>query len=238
MRLLLIGQGKMGQAIAQVAQQRGHHLAYKIDLTNRASLTTIDPVTVDVAIEFSQPAAAYDNICQCLSKNIPVLSGTTGWLAKLAAVKAHCQAQQGTFFYASNFSIGMQLFLQANAFLAKLMHQHPAYNVALEEVHHTEKKDIPSGTAITLAEKIIQNMPCKKHWALAPTQQKDRLPITAKRVPDVPGTHTVTYTSSADTLELTHTAHSRAGFALGAVLVAEWLQGQQGVLGMEDFLAQ
>jgi 4-hydroxy-tetrahydrodipicolinate reductase len=191
---------------------------------------------VDVAIEFSDPTAAYNNICHCLSQTIPVISGTTGWLAQQEAVYAHCKADNGTFFYASNFSIGMNILFKVNAYLAKLMDQHPEYEVLLEEVHHLEKKDVPSGTAITLAEGILKNIHSKETWAVEPTNQEKVLSITAKREVDVPGTHTVTYTAPADTLEIKHTAHSRAGFALGAVLVAEWLQGTQGILGMDDFL--
>jgi len=234
--MLLIGYGKMGQAIERVALQRGHHITHKIDLSNSASFATVNPKTVDVALEFSQPTAAYSNIWQCLAKNIPVISGTTGWLARKEELCAYCKAHRGTFFYASNFSIGMNILCKVNTFLAKLMNQYPEYEVTLAEEHHLEKKDTPSGTAVMLAEGIIQNMHRKKGWEIAPTQQKDRLGILAKRRQDVPGTHTVTYTSLPDTLELKHTAHSREGFALGVVLVAEWIQDKQGILGMEDFL--
>lgn len=236
MNILLLGYGKMGKAIEQEALQRGHQIVHKIDVDNQADLATLDSTTIDVAIEFSQPQAAYDNIRQCLSKGISVISGTTGWLAQKEELEAYCQAQQGTFFYASNFSIGMNIFSKINAFLAQLMDQRPEYKVTLEEVHHLEKKDAPSGTAITLAEGIIQNLHHKKDWQLAPVQQADSLEIVAKREKDVPGTHTVTYTAPVDTLELKHTAHSRAGFALGAVLVAEWIQDKQGILAMDDFL--
>lgn len=235
-RILLLGYGKMGKAIEQVALQRGHQVVHKIDADNHATLATLDPTTVDVAIEFSQPQAAYDNIRQCLSQGIPVISGTTGWLAKQEAIEAYCQAQKGTFFYASNFSIGMNIFFKINALLAKLMDQHPEYEVAIEEIHHLEKKDAPSGTAITLAEGITHNLHRKKSWELGPVEQEDMLEIVAKREKGVHGTHTVTYTAPVDTLTLQHTAHNRTGFALGVVLVVEWLQGRQGILGMEDFL--
>ena len=236
MRILLLGYGKMGKAIEEVALQRGHHIEHKIDAANRAALATLDPATVDVAIEFSQPQAAYENIHQCLSRGIPVIAGTTGWLAQKADIEAYCQAQQGTFFYASNFSIGMHIFFKVNAFLAKLMNQHPEYEVALEEIHHLEKKDAPSGTAITLAEAIIENLHRKKNWELGAAQQAHTLEIVAKREEKVPGTHTIHYSTPVDTLMIRHTAHSREGFALGAVLVAEWIKNKQGVLGMEDFL--
>jgi 4-hydroxy-tetrahydrodipicolinate reductase len=240
MRILLIGYGKMGRAIEQVALRRGHHIVHKIDLDNRAALATVGPETVDVALEFSQPTAAYSNICQCLTKNIPVISGTTGWLAQKEEVYAHCKAHQGTFFYASNFSVGMNIFFKINTFLAKLMDQCPGYDVMLAEEHHWEKKDTPSGTAITLAEGIMQNMRRKKRWKVVSkqqTRQKDSLDILVRREQDVPGTHTVTYTAQLDTLELKHIAHSREGFAQGVVLVAEWIRDKQGILTMEDFLA-
>jgi 4-hydroxy-tetrahydrodipicolinate reductase len=240
MRILLIGYGKMGQAIERIALQRGHHIVYKIDLDNSASLAAVDPETVDMALEFSQPTAAYSNICQCLTKNIPVISGTTGWLAQKEEVYAYCKAYQGTFFYASNFSIGMNIFFKINTFLAKLMDQCPGYDVMLAEEHHLEKKDTPSGTAITLAEGIIQNMRRKKRWKVVAEQQapqKESLNILVRRKEEVPGTHTVTYTTQLDTLQLTHTAHGREGFAQGVVLVAEWMRDKQGVLTMEDFLA-
>ncbi|MFM2428750.1 MAG: hypothetical protein RL012_634 [Bacteroidota bacterium] len=236
MRILLIGYGKMGRAIEYIALQRGHHITHKIDLSNSASLATVNPKTVDVALEFSQPTAAYSNIYQCLAKNIPVISGTTGWLAKKEELCAYCRSYRGTFFYASNFSIGMNILCKVNTFLAKLMDQYPEYEVTLAEEHHLEKKDTPSGTAIALAEGIIQNMHRKKRWEISPAQQKDSLGILVKRKPDVPGTHTVTYTTPLDTLKLKHTAHSREGFAMGVVLVAEWIQDKQGILGMEDFL--
>jgi len=237
MRLLLIGYGKMGQAIEQVALQRGHQVVHKIDLDSRAALSKIHADEIDVAIEFSTPAAAYDNIYQCLTQHIPVLSGTTGWLDRKATLDAYCLEQQGTFFYAANFSLGMHLFCQVNAFLAQHMNQQEAYEVALQEVHHLEKKDMPSGTSLTLAEGILRNLHRKKAWAIAPTSAKETLPIFVSREKDVPGTHTVTYTAEADTITLQHTAHSRVGFAAGVVSVAAWLPGQKGVLGMEDFLS-
>ena len=228
----------MGRAIEQVALQKGHCIVHKIDLANSTALANINPKTVDVALEFSQPTAAYGNIYQCLAKNIPVISGTTGWLARKEELDAYCRAQQGTFFYASNFSIGMNILFKVNALLAKLMDRCPEYDVKLVEEHHLEKKDAPSGTALTLAEDIIQNMYRKRRWSIVPTQpKKDSLDILVKRKQDVPGTHTITYTAQQDTLALKHTAHSREGFALGVVLVAEWIQDQQGILGMENFLA-
>lgn len=236
MRILLIGYGKMGKAIEQIALQRGHNLTYIIDRANSDLLATITPEAVEVAIEFSQPAAAYHNIYQCLSQGIPVVSGTTGWLHRKTAIEQYCQEKGGTFFYAANFSLGVNIFFRLNQLLAQLMHQHPEYQVAIKEIHHTTKKDTPSGTALTLAEDIIQHMPSKKQWGKAPTHQEDTISISSQRVPEVAGIHTVTYTSLFDTLAIQHTAHSRQGFALGAVLVAEWIQGQRGILSMQDFL--
>lgn len=227
----------MGRAVERAALQKGHHIAHKIDLGNGASLATINPKTIDVAIEFSQPAAAYRNICQCLAKNIPVISGTTGWLDNKEELYAYCKAHQGTFFYAPNFSISMNILFKVNEYLAKLMDQCPVYEVTLEEEHHLEKKDAPSGTAITLAEGIIQNMRRKQGWEVTPTPQENSVGILVKRARDVPGTHTITYTAPLDTLKLTHVVHSRESFALGVVLVAEWIQGKQGILGMKDFFA-
>mmetsp|Transcript_9878 Transcript_9878/g.22802 ORF Transcript_9878/g.22802 Transcript_9878/m.22802 type:complete len:242 (-) Transcript_9878:500-1225(-) len=236
MRILLIGYGKMGRAIEQVALRKGHYIVAKIDLDNNASLATINPKMIDVALEFSQPTAAYRNICQCLAKHIPVISGTTGWLAQKEALHAYCIAQQGTFFYAANFSIGMHILFKVNTWLAMLMDQYAAYDVTLTEEHHLEKKDAPSGTAIALAKEIIRKIHRKTTWEIAPIRQKDSLGILVKREKDIPGTHTITYHSSLDTLELKHTVHSREGFALGVVLVAEWIQGKQGIFTMEDFL--
>ena len=236
MNVLLIGYGKMGKAIEQVALQRGHSIAYTLDLPNSNLLANISPKTVDVAIEFTQPEAAYHNIYQCLSQGIPVVSGTTGWLYRKEEIEQYCQEKGGAFFYAANFSIGVNIFFKLNELLAKLMRQHSNYHVALEETHHTTKKDAPSGTAITLAEGIIQNMPSKKQWVNAPIKQEDTISITSQRIPNVPGTHIVTYTSLLDTLEIKHTAHSREGFALGAVLVAEWIRNKKGILSMQDFL--
>lgn len=236
MRILLIGYGKMGKAIEQVALQRDHSIAYTIDLTNSDLLANISPEAVDLAIEFTQPEAAYHNIYQCLSQGIPVVSGTTGWLHRKEEIEQYCQEKGGTFFYAANFSIGVNIFFKLNELLAKLMHQRSEYKVALEEIHHTTKKDAPSSTAITLAEGIIQNIPSKKQWANAPTKHEDTISIISQRIPNVPGTHTVTYNSLLDTLEIKHTAHSREGFALGTILVVEWIRNKKGILTMQDFL--
>lgn len=239
MKLALIGYGKMGKAIADIAIQRGHEIAQIIGSTNSDSLAHMNPQAVDVALEFSEPAAAYHNIHQCLSQGIPVISGTTGWLQHQKDIEQYCRAQGGTFFYATNFSIGAHIFFKLNQLLAKMMSQQEDYRVSIEEIHHTSKKDAPSGTAITLAEGILQQISSKKQWINESSDQEDTIPIYSRRLPDVAGTHMVTYASPVDTISIQHTAHSRQGFALGAILVAEWLhtQRKKGVLGIDDFLA-
>jgi 4-hydroxy-tetrahydrodipicolinate reductase len=232
MRILLLGYGKMGRAIETIALERGHQIVGKIDENNRHAI----PTSADVAIEFSQPEGAFDNIRFCLENNIPVLCGTTGWLDKKAEIEKLTQSCNGTFFYASNFSIGVNIFFRINEQLAKMMNGLPHYDVSIDEIHHTEKKDAPSGTAITLAEGIIRNFNSKKRWVKKETQKNEDLLITSFRIDQVPGTHLVKFASPVDDIEIRHTAHSREGFARGAVLVAEWLPAQKGVLGMEDFL--
>ena len=243
MRILLLGYGKMGRAIESIAQDRGYTIAAHIDKEDLATWDTLDRASVDVAIEFSQPDAAVNNIRRCLERGIPVVSGTTGWLQEKPALEEYCREQGGTFFYASNFSIGVNIFFLLNEQLAKMMQAYPAYEPTLEEIHHTEKKDAPSGTAITLAEGILSALSRKAGWALAETNTgadgsitENLLLITAKREGQIPGTHLVRYQSALDTIEIKHTAHSRAGFAQGAVAVAEWIIHQRGVLTMRDFL--
>lgn len=236
MNILLLGYGKMGKAIEKIAASRGHTIVGRITIENRSELAVDQLKQADVAIEFSEPEAAVANIKLCLDHGIPVLSGTTGWLAQKSDIDAYTLEKEGTFFYASNFSIGVNLFFKLNETLAALMQKYSDYNIDLEEIHHTEKKDAPSGTAITLAEGIIDNNPRKKKWLNAPGSQKDILPIISKREPDVPGTHTVRYFSTIDEIEIKHTAYSREGFASGAVHVAEWLVNKKGVLSMKDFL--
>jgi 4-hydroxy-tetrahydrodipicolinate reductase len=189
-----------------------------------------------MAIEFSQPEAAFENIKACLENQVPVVSGTTGWLNRKGEVEDICLKNNGTFFYASNFSIGVNLFFKVNKFLASLMMNYPEYDVAMEEIHHLEKKDAPSGTAITLAEDIIKLNPSKKSWTNQPSRNPSGLFIKSLREGQVPGTHTIHYTSKIDEISIKHTAFSREGFALGAVLVAEWAVDKKGVLSMEDFL--
>lgn len=236
MNILILGYGKMGKTIEKIAESRGHTIKYKIDADNFGDLLNISPGEVDVAIEFSQPEAAFKNLKTCIEKKIPVVCGTTGWLSQKPEIEKLAGENRVPFFYASNYSIGVNIFFRINKVLAKMMASYSEYNISMEEIHHTEKKDAPSGTAITLAEGILENFPHKKSWKLAPEGNEKDLIISAKRIGQVPGTHTVTYSSEIDTIEIKHTAHNRLGFALGAVLVAEWLPGQTGSLSMDDFL--
>lgn len=233
MKILLLGYGKMGKAVEKIALERGHEIAGRIDESNQNDLQGIQ---ADVAIEFSQPEAAYNNVRFCLENNIPVACGTTGWLDKKPEIEKLTKTCNGAFFYASNFSVGVNIFFRLNEYLARMMQRFPQYDVAIDEVHHTEKKDAPSGTAITLAESIIKYSGVKKNWVKKETQNPNDLLITSFRIDQVPGTHLVKYASPIDDIEIRHIAHSREGFARGAVLVAEWLPDKKGVLGMEDFL--
>ncbi|MEI9921840.1 MAG: 4-hydroxy-tetrahydrodipicolinate reductase [Bacteroidota bacterium] len=238
MNILLVGYGKMGKAIEQVALQRGHKIAGRVDVGDTDTIAG----GADVAIEFTQPGAAVDNIAKCLAAGIPVVCGTTGWLEDLEEVKSLVTKYDGTFFYASNYSLGVNIFFKVNEYLAKLMSNQQNYHVSVDETHHTQKKDAPSGTAITIAEGIIKYLPWKHSWVNVPNAPSEKLVINSFRVDPAPGTHTVKYKSAIDDIEITHTAHSRDGFALGAVLVAEWLKGQpglggrKGVFTMNDFL--
>lgn len=232
MNILLLGYGKMGKAIEKIALERGHQIVGRIDSQD---LSQIAASPADVAIEFSQPEAAFDNIKACIENNIPVVCGTTGWLDKKTDVQKLTEKHNGTFFYASNYSVGVNIFFKLNQKLAAMMKAFGQYNVSIDETHHTEKKDAPSGTAITLAEGIIQEG-IKQKLVGEPSAKAGELVINSFRINEVPGTHTVKYTSVIDDLEIRHIAHSREGFARGAVMVAEWLPGKKGVLGMDDFL--
>lgn len=239
MNILLLGYGKMGQLIGQIAESRGHQLIGKINIDNRSDLDSLPSQQIDVAIEFSQPEAAVENIKWALERNIPILSGTTGWLANKPEIEKLTLESNGTFFYASNYSIGVNIFFKVNEFLAKLINESDGYKASIEEIHHTAKKDAPSGTAITLAEGIVNSISSLKDWHLTEntSEIEESLPITSKRIDPAPGTHIISYESEIDTIEISHTAHSRQGFALGAILVAEWIQGKKGVLSMDDFLS-
>lgn len=230
MNIGLFGYGKMGKMIEQIAQDRGHTIVAKID----AAAPHIDHTAMDVAIDFSMPDAAFDNISGCFKNGVPVISGTTGWLDRYTEAVAICEKHQGAFIYASNFSLGVNLFFELNAQLAKMMAGMKEYKVSMEEIHHTQKLDAPSGTAITLAEGIIQNSDYEK-WELDKADEQT-IPITSVREGSVPGTHSIAYESAVDKIEIKHEAFNREGFALGAVIAAEWLQGKTGVFTMKDVL--
>lgn len=233
MNILLVGYGKMGHIIEQIALRRGHSIAGRIDINNPGDL---DQAKADVAIEFSHPDAAFDNVKRCLERDIPVVCGTTGWLSRKPEVEKICEYYNGSFFYASNYSLGVNIFFKVNDYLARIMNSFPAYDISMDEIHHTEKKDAPSGTAISLAEDIIRNVNRKKQWSGEDRERPDELVIKSFRIAQIPGTHVVKYASTIDDIELKHVAHSREGFALGAVMVAEWLPGRKGSLTMDDFL--
>jgi 4-hydroxy-tetrahydrodipicolinate reductase len=232
MKILLLGYGKMGKTIEKIALDRGHEIVGRIDSKD---LSQIASSNADVAIEFSQPEAAFDNIKACIENNIPIACGTTGWLDQKSDVEKLVAKHHGTFFYASNYSVGVNIFFKLNQKLATMMRAFDQYNVSIDETHHTEKKDAPSGTAITLADGILQEG-IKRNWVNEPSGNAENLIINSFRINEVPGTHIVKYTSVIDDLEIRHIAHSREGFARGAVMVAEWLPGKKGVLGMDDFL--
>lgn len=226
----------MGKTIEQIALARHHTIPHKIDVQNTNELKNIRQPTVDVAIEFTQPDSAFDNIKTCLQNGIPVVSGTTGWLHRKNEIEKICIENDGAFFYASNFSIGVNLFFHLNKILARIMNNLPQYDVSMEEIHHTAKKDAPSGTAITIAEGILENIKRKNRWTLGLSTDKNELSLFAKRIDPFPGQHSVLYSSPIDSIEIKHTAHSREGFAAGAVTAAEWLVGKKGIFGMEDML--
>ena len=230
MNIALFGYGKMGKMIAQIAKDRGHHISAKIDVDT----TDIDYTKMDVAIDFSMPSAAFDNIKQCIANNVPVISGTTGWLKDYDNAVAFCNKKKGAFIYASNFSLGVNIFFEMNAYLAKMMQHLDQYKIRMEETHHTQKLDAPSGTAITLAEGILANSKYT-NWSLDQGGE-DEIVITSKRINDVPGIHLVEYNSAVDSIEIKHTAHNREGFALGAVIAAEWIIGKTGIFTMRDVL--
>jgi len=231
MNIALLGYGRMGKEIEKIALNRNHVIIHKVS----ENIASYDITNVDVAIDFSIPSAAFENISHCIKHQVPVISGTTGWLEKYDEVVQLCETEKGAFIYASNFSLGVNIFFEMNTYLAKMMSQLEDYNVSLEEIHHTKKLDAPSGTAITLAEGIIQHTNYND-WKLDTTENENEIPIVAKRIPEVPGTHEITYASAIDTISIKHEAHNRQGFALGAVVAAEWIQGKTGVFSMKDVL--
>lgn len=236
MNIAIVGYGKMGKAIESIARSRGHEISHIIDQHNQLDIRLISPANTDIAIEFSQPESAYENIVTLLNKGVKTLAGTTGWVDRHESVKDLCKQVNGTFLYASNFSIGVNLFFELNEWLAAKMNELREFHPAMAEIHHTEKKDAPSGTAITLAEGLIQQNPNIKKWVEGPSDKEDEVGIASFREPNVPGTHTITYTSPLETIEIKHVAHDRKVFAEGVVTVAEWAATQNGVLSIKDFL--
>ncbi len=236
MKIALIGYGKMGMAIEKIAIERGHEIVLKISIDNIADNSIENIQKADVAIEFTGPESAFENLKRCIDAGVPVVSGSTGWLAKYEEIKSYCLAHDGALLYASNFSIGVNIFFALNKRLAELMAPHSNYNVHIKEIHHTQKKDAPSGTAITLAEQILAWRPQKEKWVNAATTTPSELAIISERIDPAPGTHVITYTSAIDDIEIIHTAHNRQGFASGAVLAAEFLHNKKGVYSMSDVL--
>lgn len=237
MKIALIGYGKMGKAIEQVALKHGHEIILRIGRQNQHEFTKENLVLADVAIEFTTPESALDNVMKCMSAGVPVICGSTGWNEHVYLAKEKCVTTNTAFLQASNFSVGVNIFFEINKRLASIMNDWPEYEVSVEETHHTEKKDAPSGTAITIAEQIVDNLTRKQHWQLGTTAAADAVPIIAHREEHVPGTHNVKYTSAIDEIEIIHTAHSREGFASGAVLAAEFIQHRKGIFTMSDVLA-
>jgi len=237
MKIGLLGYGKMGRAIEQIASDRGMEIAWRITRDNRATLHKDLLRQADVVIEFSRPEAAFENVMLCLKAGVPVVCGTTGWNEQLSEARAYCLQHQGALLWASNFSIGVNLFFALNRYLAQLMQERPEYRPALTEIHHIHKLDAPSGTALTLVNELIAHHTRTAGWALSPIPPgPDEVPVTAIREGEVPGTHIVHWHSDVDEISIEHRAHSRMGFAGGAVLAAQWLQGKKGYFEMADVL--
>ena len=236
MNIALIGYGKMGKAIEEIALQRGHQVILKIDIDNQDDLRKENLAKADVAIEFTGPHSAYENLNKLMGFGTATVSGSTGWLDKLEEINADCKKNNTAFLYTSNFSVGVNIFFEINKKLAELMGPHEDYDVQLTEIHHTAKKDTPSGTAITLAEQVLKNILRKNKWVNEISDVPENLEIISERIDPAPGTHKVKYSSAIDDIEIIHTAHSRKGFALGAVLAAEFLAGKKGIFSMSDVL--
>ncbi len=238
MKITLIGYGKMGQLIERIAQERGHTISVVLD--SKSDFSMMHKGNTDIAIEFTRPESAVGNIRRCVEHGIPVVVGTTGWNKDLDQTKIFVKEHKGSMLYASNFSVGVNVFFELNKVLARLMSQLPAYKASIEEIHHVHKLDAPSGTAITIAEHVIEQHSRYTGWKLAANENEssnsNTLPIEALRIPEIPGTHSVKYTSSIDAITLTHEAFNREGFAMGAVIAAEWLLGKTGVFTMQDVL--
>ena len=236
MKIALIGYGKMGKAIEEIATGHGHIIALKITSSNLADLTQKNLQQCDVAIEFTNPENAVNNMKACIDAGIPVVCGSTGWTEQEGDIKNYCLEHDGTLIYASNFSIGVNIFFQINKQLAKMMASRKEYAVSIQEIHHTQKKDAPSGTAITLAQQIIAERNDKSEWTLDNSPQQNQIGITSTRTDPAPGTHHIIYSSAVDNIDITHTAHNRKGFAAGALIAAEYIAGRKGIFTMEDVL--
>jgi 4-hydroxy-tetrahydrodipicolinate reductase len=237
MKIALLGYGKMGKAIEEIANQRGHEVVCKVGIENIQDRTIENIRKADVTIEFTGPEIAFDNICLCIDAGVPVVSGSTGWLSRYHEAVEYCEQRNGGFLYASNFSVGVNIFFALSRKLAALMNDHPEYEVAMKEIHHTQKLDAPSGTAITLAEQLMQELGRKNKWVNHQSNNPEELVIISERTDPAPGTHIVEYRSEIDEITITHTAHSRKGFATGAVIAAEYLNSRrQGIFGMKDVL--
>ena len=237
MKIALIGYGKMGHMIEELALERGHEIVLKIHIDNTDTFTKENIAPADVAIEFTAPDSAYGNVKKCLDFGVPVVSGSTGWNDRLQEMKDYCKAQDGSFLHASNFSIGVNIFFEVNKVLARLMATQPEYDVEVKEIHHTQKRDAPSGTAVTLAEQLMEEYPRKKSWVNHATTNPEELAILSERTDPAPGTHSIRYSSPIDDIEIIHTAHNRKGFALGAILAAEYISSRKGVFSMKDVLS-
>jgi len=244
MKIAILGYGKMGRIIEKIAQDRKHEIVLKIDVDNQHEMTAENLQKADVAIEFSTPATVLEHVEACFKAKVPIIVGTTGWYGHLQRLKDECEQAGSTMLYASNFSVGVNVFFHVNKVLASLMNNYPYYDVQVEEIHHTQKLDSPSGTAITIAEGIVDGLERKNEWVnilategnegMEDTVKADQLLIESLRIDSVPGTHTVVYDSEVDSIEFKHTAHNRNGFALGAVLAAEWVQGKKGFYSAKD----
>jgi 4-hydroxy-tetrahydrodipicolinate reductase len=236
LKIALVGYGKMGKTIEKIAVEKGHKISFKISSNNKNDINNINPENTDIAIEFSVPEIAPKNLITLINNKIPVVCGTTAWLDKWDAVEEAVIVQNVGFIYASNFSIGVNIFFSLNSYLSKMLSKVSGYDAAIEEIHHLQKVDAPSGTAISLAHGIIKNHQNYDKWHLKGSEESDGLEINALRKANVPGTHTVKWENDIDTIEIKHTAKSRLGFASGAVLAAEWLQGKHGIFSMNDVL--
>jgi 4-hydroxy-tetrahydrodipicolinate reductase len=235
MTIALLGYGKMGKEIEAIALQRGHTIVLKVDESNASTFTNDELKKADVAIEFSTPHTVISNIKKCFEAQVPVIVGTTGWYDSFAEIEKECQQKNGALFHATNFSLGVNLFFKVNSYLAELMNKYDSYNVEMEEIHHIHKLDKPSGTAISLANQVLEKIERKKNWSIT-DYNSDMLFIKDVREGEVPGTHIIKYTSAVDDIEIMHKAHNRKGFALGAVIAAEYIKGKKGIFTMNDLI--